>query len=199
MEKFMKCSNAWEMGHQLRNRMLDELELAIKAHGGEYSWYSEEDEEYAENAPIVMCNHRYAGPVDVKIRRVYIDEDEYIVIEAATNEYDDEIQVELDDIVPTHIQYIIESIHATDTVDDVSVQSTALPLFKEDYLDVLQEMTSQAVPRMQMYAGLPRSKCFNLIRTWTDSFICEHRDTDWSHADFYQEIEKFIDGKLAQL
>ena len=32
MEKFMKCSNAWQMGHQLRNRMLDELKLAIKAH-----------------------------------------------------------------------------------------------------------------------------------------------------------------------
>lgn len=199
MEKFIKCSNAWGMGHQLRNRMLAELKLAIKAHGGEYSWYSEEDEEYAENVPIVMCNHRYAGPVDVKIRRVYIDEDEYIVIEAATNEYDDEIQVELDDIVPTHIQYIIESIHATDTVDDVSVQSTALPLFKEDYLDVLQEMTVQAVPRMQMYAGLHRSECFNLIRTWTDSFIYLYHDTDWSHVDFYQEIEKFIDGKLAQL
>ena len=199
MEKFMKCSNAWQMGHQLRNRMLDELRLAIKAHGGEYSWYSEEDEEYVENVPIVMCNHRYAGPVDVKIRRIYIGENGYMDIEAATNEYDDEIQIEFDDIVPTHIQYIIECIHATDKIDDVSIQSTALPIYKEDYLSVLQEMTSQAIGRMQECCDLPRTECFNLIRTWTNSFICEYRDTDWSHADFYQEINKFIDCKLAQL
>lgn len=199
MEKFMKCSDAWQMGHQLRNRMLDELRLAIKAHGGEYSWYSEEDEEYVENVPIVMCNHRYAGPVDVKIRRIYIGENGYMDIEAATNEYDDEIQIEFDDIVPTHIQYIIECIHATDKIDDVSIQSTALPIYKEDYLSVLQEMTSQAIGRMQECCDLPRTECFNLIRTWTNSFICEYRDTDWSHADFYQEINKFIDCKLAQL
>lgn len=199
MEKFMKCSDAWQMGHQLRNRMLDELRLAIKAHGGEYSWYSEEDEEYADNVPIVMCNHRYAGPVDVNIRRIYIGENGYMYIEAATNEYEDEIQIEFDDIVPTHIQYIIECIHATDEIDDVSIQSTALPIYKEDYLSVLQEMTSQAIGRMQEYYDLPRTECFNLIRTWTNSFICEYRDTDWSHADFYQEINKFIDCKLAHL
>lgn len=199
MEKFMKCSNAWQMGHQLRNRMLDELKLAIKAHGGEYVWYSEEDEEYADNVPIVMCNHRYAGPVDVKVRRVYIDKHECMDIEAATNEYDEDIQIEFDDIVPTHIQYIIECIPATDEVADVSIQSTALPIYKEDYLNVLQEMTSQAIVRMQECCDFPRSECFDLIRTWTNSFICEHRDTDWRETDFYLEIDKFIDCKLVQL
>ena len=198
MEKYMTCSNAWKLSNQIRVRMMNELRLAVQAHGGEYSWYSEEEEEYADNVPIVLCNHEYAGPVDVKVRRVYIDEHGCMEIEAATNEYDDDINVEFDDIVPNHIQYIIECMPATDKVDDVSTPSTNLPIYKDDYLNVLQEMTAQAIVRMQEL-DYSRSECFNLIRTWTSSFICEHRDTDWRETDFYLEIDKFIDCKLVQL
>lgn len=199
MEKFMKCTDAWQMGHQLRNRMLDELKLAIKAHGGEYSWYSEEDEEYAENVPIVLCNHRYAGPVDIKVRRVYIDKCGCLGVEAVTNEFEDDIHVEFEDIVPHHIQSIIEAIPATNKVDDVSIQSTALLLYEEGYLYVLQEMTSQAIVRMQECCNIPRSECFNLIRIWANSFICEYRNTNWQEMDLCLEIDKFIDCKLVQL
>ena len=68
-----------------------------------------------------MCNNRYAGPVDVKVRSVYIDSHGYVMIEAATNDYNDEITIEFDDIVASHIQYIIESIPVTDAVTDVSI------------------------------------------------------------------------------
>lgn len=120
-EKFMKCTNAWEVSRMLRHHMKKELKAALVAHGGEFSWYSEEDEEYAENVPTVMCNNRYAGPVDVKVRSVYIDSHGYVMIEAATNDYNDEITIEFDDIVASHIQYIIESIPVTDAVSDVSI------------------------------------------------------------------------------
>lgn len=120
-EKVMKCTNAWEVSRMLRHHMKKELKAALAAHGGKFSWYSEEDEEYAENVPTVMCNNRYAGPVDVKVRSVYIDSHGYVMIEAATNDYNDEITIEFDDIVASHIQYIIESIPVTDAVTDVSI------------------------------------------------------------------------------
>ena len=120
-EKFMKCTDAWSIAKMLLDHMEKELKAALDAHGGKFSWYSEEDEEYAENVPTVMCNNRYAGPVDVKVRSVYIDSHGYVMIEAATNDYNDEITIEFDDIVASHIQYIIESIPVTDAVSDVSI------------------------------------------------------------------------------
>ena len=120
-EKFMKCTDAWSIAKMLRDHMEKELKAALAARGGKFSWYSEEDEEYAENVPTVMCNNRYAGPVDVKVRSVYIDSHGYVMIEAATNDYNDEITIEFDDIVASHIQYIIESIPVTDAVTDVSI------------------------------------------------------------------------------
>lgn len=120
-EKFMKCTDAWSIAKMLHIHMEKELKVALYAHGGKFSWYSEEDEEYAENVPTVMCNNRYAGPVDAKVRSVYIDSHGYVMIEAATNDYNDEITIEFDDIVASHIQYIIESIPVTDAVTDVSI------------------------------------------------------------------------------
>ena len=124
-EEFMKCTDAWVIMKILRARMGKELKAALAAHGGEFSWYSEDeegyDERYADNVPIVMCNHRYAGPMNVKIRKAYIDSGGCVRVTAATVEYDDEVCIEFDDIVAHHIQYIIEAIPATDAVSDVSI------------------------------------------------------------------------------
>lgn len=120
-EKFMKCTDAWEITRMLHDHMEKELKAALVAHGGEFSWYSEEDEEYADNAPIVICNNRYAGPVDVKVRSAYVSSYGSVFIEAATVDCDDDITIEFDDIVVSNIQYIIESIPVTDAVSDVSI------------------------------------------------------------------------------
>ena len=120
-EKFMKCTDAWEITRMLHNHMEKELKAALDAHGGEFSWYSEEDEEYAEDAPVVICNNRYAGPVDVKVRSAYVSSYGSVFIEAATVDCDEDITIEFDDIVVSNIQYIIESIPATDAVSDVSI------------------------------------------------------------------------------
>lgn len=120
-EKFMKCTDVWSIAKMLHIHMEKELKAALDAHGGEFSWYSEEDEEYADNAPIVICNNRYAGPVDVKVRSAYVSSYGSVFIEAATVDCDDDITIEFDDIVVSNIQYIIESIPVTDTVTDVSI------------------------------------------------------------------------------
>lgn len=120
-EKFMKCTDAWSIVKMLHIHMEKELKAALDAHGGEFSWYSEEDEEYADNAPIVICNNRYAGPVDVKVRSAYVSSYGSVFIEAATVDCDDDITIEFDDIVVSNIQYIIESIPVTDAVSDVSI------------------------------------------------------------------------------
>lgn len=120
-EKFMKCTDAWSIAKMLHDHMEKELKAALDAHGGEFSWYSEEDEEYADNAPIVIYNNRYAGPVDVKVRSAYVSSYGSVFIEAATVDCDDDITIEFDDIVVSNIQYIIESIPITDAVSDVSI------------------------------------------------------------------------------
>lgn len=199
MKKFMKCSNAWRFSHQLRNHMLKELKRAIQAHGGKYAWYSEEEEDFIEDVPIVMCNHRYAGPVDVKVCEVWLSDNDCINIKVETNEFGDEIEVDFDDIVPAHIQYIIECIPVTDNVNDVSIPSTDIPMYEEDYLNVLQELTSQAIGRLQDSCDISRNECFDLIRTWTLAFIYGHKDTDWREVDFYDEVDKFIDLKLKEI
>lgn len=120
-EKFMKCTDAWSIAKTLHIHMEKELKAALDAHGGEFSWYSEEDEEYAENAPVIMCNNRYAGPVDVKVRSAYVGSYGNVLIEAAVLDCNDGITIEFDDVVVSHIQYIIESIPVTDNVTDVSI------------------------------------------------------------------------------
>lgn len=127
-EKFMKCTDAWSIAKMLHIHMEKELKAALMAHGGEFSWYSEEedegkdeDEKYADNTPVVMCDHKYVGPMDVKIRKVYIDSGGYVRVTAATVEYNVKVCIELCDIVAHHIQFIIESIPVTDTVTDVSI------------------------------------------------------------------------------
>lgn len=146
-EKFMKCTNAWKISKILRDHMEKELKAALVAHGGKFSWYSEDegydcedydDDGYAENVPIVLSNSEYSGPVDVRVRSVYIDSHGRVLIEAATVDDDDDIVVRFDDIVVSHIQYIIESIPVTDTATDVSVPFSVE--YRDDKLYVDSEL-----------------------------------------------------------
>lgn len=120
-QKMMKCTDAWLFERALRNHMVAELRQAIEAHGGSYSWYSEEEEEFVQDPPIVMCNRDWGGgPADVKVRRVWIDDSGYMSIEAEENEFGDEVDISLDDVVAFHIAYIIEAIPVTEEVSDVT-------------------------------------------------------------------------------
>lgn len=121
-QKMMKCTDAWLFERALRNHMVAELRQAIEAHGGSYSWYSEEEEEFVQDPPIVMCNRDWGGgPADVKVRRVWIDDSGYMSIEAEENEFGDEVDISLDDVVAFHIAYIIEAIPVTEGVSDVTI------------------------------------------------------------------------------
>lgn len=121
-QKMMKCTDAWLYERALRNHMVAELRKAIEAHGGSYSWYSEDEEDFTQDPPIVMCNRDYGGgPTDVKVRRVWVDESGYMQIEAEENEYGDEVYISFDDVVAFHIVYIIENIPATDEISDVTL------------------------------------------------------------------------------
>lgn len=124
----MKCTDMYEFAKQIRNHSLSELELAIKAHGGSYSWYDEENEEFQDDYPIVMCNHRYAGPVDVNVKKIWIDEYGSLNIEAVTNEFYDDIDIDFGDIAPHHINYIIDHIPETETVKDVTLPFEFKPI-----------------------------------------------------------------------
>lgn len=121
-QQMMKCTDAWVYERALRNHMVAELRQAIEAHGGSYSWYSEEDGEFIQDPPIVMCNRDWGGgPTDVKVRKVWIDKSGYMYIEAEENEFGYEVDISFDDIVAFHIAYIIEQIPVTDKVSNVTL------------------------------------------------------------------------------
>lgn len=196
MAKKMNCSDSWFLAKQLREKMLEELKRAVQAHGGSYSWYNEETEEFSDDAPIVMCNHRYAGPVDVKIKSLSIDKWGYLNIDAATNEYEDDIEISFNDITPGHFSYIIENMPATPEVDDVTSLSTYTFMFQDIYLNTLQEMTAQAIEQVQEKTGQSREECFSIIRGWTDEFLKKTKDYNWQEESFYDCIDSFIKEKI---
>lgn len=119
-QKMMKCTDAWLYERALKNHMMTELKQAIKAHGGSYSWYSEEMGDFIQDPPIVMCNcDMGGGPTDVTIHKVWIDQNGDMYIKATNTESDSEIDIYFDDIVAFHIAYIIERIPVTDEINNV--------------------------------------------------------------------------------
>jgi len=193
MAKKMKCTDSWQLGKQLRNGMMEELVKAVQAHGGSYSWYNEETEEFSDDAPVVMCNHRYAGPVDVKIRRIYIDKWGCLNIEAVDDENGGDIKISLDDIAPHHMSFIIEAIPVTSEVKDVSSLSTSVSILQDDYLQTLQAFTFLGATQVKTTMGKSYIECFKYLRQWTKEFVESHTDIDWDEIDefIYEKLENY--------
>lgn len=101
----------------------EELIAAVKAHGGEYVFIDEDDEDWDEREyPVIVASTRYSdAQEDYTVSRVTVDEDGYLTIYGFRNEYGCPTDAdELCHIEYGHISSITDYIPETETVKDVS-------------------------------------------------------------------------------
>lgn len=110
----MKHTDFYYLFKHVKQHVIDELKAALKAHGGSYSWETEDD------CPIVAANpdDYEPEPLDVCIHSISVDCYGDFVFEATGKESGYEIDyLCIDDIFVEHIGYII------DNMDDIPAQS----------------------------------------------------------------------------
>ena len=117
--EYMEHSNFYAMCDKIRKKKARELHLALEAHGGEFVWIDDEnDEEELYDPPIILVNLN-DGPMDVVIHKVWLH-DGCIELSAFDNEWGNQVDIELEDIVPGHLAYLIEYMPVTDKVKSVA-------------------------------------------------------------------------------
>lgn len=125
--EFMECmehSNFSAMCNKIRVQEAEELILALKAHGGEFIWIDDDnDGKELSNPPIIMVNLN-EGPMDVVIHKAWL-EGEYECLEllAFGNEWGEQIDIDLDDIAPGHLSFLISHMPVTDKVKSVAISN----------------------------------------------------------------------------
>ena len=129
----MKCTDFYEKEKELKRHAIDELAMAIKAHGGKYEW-CDEDGEFIEGveAPII-CALLDQGPTDVKIKAIFYDEKGWYITGEDCAEFGGDVDFDPDDFAnAVQIQNLIEAIPETDDVKDIAGLYAAAVV----YLDV---------------------------------------------------------------
>lgn len=120
----MKHTDLYNEYNKLDELARQELIAAVKAHGGEYVFIDENDEDWYDNddVPIVCaCFSYFDGMSDYYVSRVTVDDKGYLSIYGFEKEYDSPSdERELYKIEAGHIGTIIDCIPATETVKDVS-------------------------------------------------------------------------------
>lgn len=114
----------------------NELEAAVKAHGGEYVFLSiDEDGDYDmkkldSDTPIVAASTRYMDSYeDFYITRVVLKNEKYLTIYGILKEYLGD-ECELESVAHGHLGYITDCIPETDEVKDVSISSDKNKLYR---------------------------------------------------------------------
>lgn len=113
----MVHSNFYAMCDKIRKQEARELRLALKAHGGEFTWIDNDDEQLYQ-PPIILVNLN-DGPLDVVVHKAWLDDD-YIELLAYDNYWGSLINIELEDIAPGHLAYLIEYMPVTDQIQSVA-------------------------------------------------------------------------------
>lgn len=107
----------YDLFKHIKRHAIDELKAAVKAHGGSYSWETEDE------CPIVAVNPCpiEPEPLDVCIHGISLDTYGDLVFEATEKESGYKIDIWDDDIFVEHIGYIIDYMNNTPDVSDVSI------------------------------------------------------------------------------
>lgn len=118
--EYIKYSDFHAMCDEIRKQEARELKLALKAHGGSFTWIDDDnDEEELFYPPIIMVNLN-DGPMDVVIHKAWLNDD-CLELSAFDNEWGNQKDIELEDIAPGHLAYLIEHMPVTDTIKSVAL------------------------------------------------------------------------------
>ncbi len=96
----MEKKSIYDCYQEIKQREINELRECVMAAGGSVV--------FKKNRPSVCCNFDY-GPSDIDITTVEI-KDDIIVITGYDSEAGQDIDVELDDIIYSHIDFITSEI-----------------------------------------------------------------------------------------
>lgn len=102
-----------------------ELIAAVKAHGGEYVFINEDDEDWydCDDCPIVCACFGYGDEASAfYVSRVVVDDKDYLTIYGFDQSYGNPSdECELYYVETGHIRHILDFIPATEIVKDVSI------------------------------------------------------------------------------
>ena len=69
----------------------------------------------------------------------------------------------------------------------------------EEYIENLQEISSQAVYSLTEALDCSRQEAFSMIRDWAREYTETHKDFDYSEIPYYDSIDLFIEDKMKEL
>jgi len=117
----MKHSDIYEMCRKVRRQEQAELKKALKAHGGSFSWLDKNVDRYDVDydVPVIAVNLD-SGPMDVVVLGAWLNEYDSINLSVKGSEYGDDVDINVNDVIPGHLCYLIDCMPATAAVNDVS-------------------------------------------------------------------------------
>lgn len=133
----MKCTDFYDKEKELKRIALRELDEALKAYGGRFRWYTEDDEPIEGLEAPCVCVFMDYGPTDIIIKEAIHDEKGWWFSGETTDEYSSEITFdEPYDIADAYaIQTITQKVPETDEVKDATVpQPQIVSLLDQDDL-----------------------------------------------------------------
>lgn len=190
----MKCTDMWHVLQDIKRREKDELVEAIKAHGGSYSWYDEDNECWLnedEQGPIVAS---YAPawsdehPKDIAIRSVSLDKNGMLLIDGEEVQWGTYHDIEWSDIFVGHISYITEAIPVLEDMPEKI--APVLQLWTYDDIETLQELTNQLMePFWDKFGGeIDHIEFMTIIRDeWLPEFNKNYRSKLEVSKDYTQD------------
>ena len=186
----MKGTDFYALTRKVKAMELDELMLAVKAHGGSFTF---EDQ---DAAPRIMVNMDNIGPIDVTITKVSIKNSRHMSILSIFGLSDcfyGEKEIYFNDIAVGHASYITEAIPATNEVDDVKTTTSGdLDVDSE----IMYALTADLYPRMSA-KGTDFKDSYLKLRHEAEKLTKRHAHTDWDERDFIIEMEEASD-KIAE-
>ena len=117
----MKCTDFYDKEKELKRIALRELDEALKAYGGRFRWYTEDDEPIEGLEAPCVCVFMDYGPTDIIIKEAIHDEKGWWFSGQGTDEYASDITFDepYDISCAFQIQSITEKIPETEDVKSV--------------------------------------------------------------------------------
>ena len=128
----MKHTDFYALVNDIKRKEQQELYRALEAHGGSYSWWNAKERCFCDDEyPIIAANvdGYYPSPMDINVRSIFI-EDGILNIIGESNEYGELIDLTIDEVFAGHIEYIIDLIPETESINDVTIipEDFAIPI-----------------------------------------------------------------------
>ena len=74
-----------------------------------------------------------------------------------------------------------------------------IPLYEPQYIQNLQEISSEAISRLTDTKDFSRDEAFEIIQDWAKEFTEKCNNKEFDNSLYYDSVDKFIENKLEEL